>query len=180
MIDLCFPPSLKKQLKGQRNNLYRLAMSWCGDRMLADDVVQDCMVKAWQKRQQLKDREKLNAWLYRILHNCWMEYLRRAKPVADLEEVPAEFTGGPDGLLEQQQLADRVRQAVSRLPLGQREVVTLVDLEEFRYAEVAEILEIPIGTVMSRLNRARKTLRRELLHLQVPAAPAETVLRRVK
>jgi len=180
MIDLCFPPSLKKQLKGQRNNLYRLAMSWCGDRMLADDLVQDCMVKAWQKRQQLKDREKLNAWLYRILHNCWMEYLRRVKPVVDLEEVPAEFTGGPDGLLEQQQLTDRVRQAVSRLPLGQREVVTLVDLEEFRYAEVAEILEIPIGTVMSRLNRARKTLRSELLHLQVPYAPAETVLRRVK
>ena len=180
MIDLCFPPSLKKQLKGQRNNLYRLAMSWCGDRMLADDLVQDCMVKAWQKRQQLKDREKLNAWLYRILHNCWMEYLRRVKPVVDLEEVPAEFTGGPDGLLEQQQLAYRVRQAVSRLPLGQREVVTLVDLEEFRYAEVAEILEIPIGTVMSRLNRARKTLRSELLHLQVPYAPAETVLRRVK
>ncbi len=180
MIDICFPPSLKKQLKGQRNNLYRLAMSWCGDRMLADDLVQDCMVKAWQKRQQLKDRDKLNAWLYRILHNCWMEYLRRARPVVDLEEVPAESSAGPDGLLEQQQLADRVRQAVSRLPLGQREVVTLVDLEELRYAEVAEILEIPIGTVMSRLNRARKTLRNELLHLQAPPAPAATVLRRVK
>jgi RNA polymerase sigma-70 factor (ECF subfamily) len=180
MIDICFPPSLKKQLKGQRNNLYRLAISWCGDRMLADDLVQDCMVKAWQKRQQLKDREKLNAWLYRILHNCWMEYLRRSKPMVELTEVPTETGGGPDGLLEQQQLADRVRQAVARLPVGQREVVTLVDLEELRYAEVAEILEIPIGTVMSRLNRARKILRTELLYLQAPDAPGETVLRRVK
>ncbi|WP_456373224.1 RNA polymerase sigma factor [Thiolapillus sp.] len=180
MIDLCFPPSLKKQLKGQRNNLYRLAMSWCGDHMLADDLVQECMVKAWQKRQQLKEREKLNAWLYRILYNCWMEYLRRAKPMAELDEVPAEAAGGPDGMLERQQLADRVRQAVARLPVGQREVVTLVDLEELRYAEVADILEIPIGTVMSRLNRARKTLRGELLHLQAPPAIAETVLRRVK
>ncbi len=182
MIDFCFPLSLKKQLRGERNKLYRLAMSWCGDRMLADDLVQDCMVKAWQNRHQLKDRQKSNAWMFRILHNCWMEYLRRAKPTADLDEAPTpiEVGGGPEGKLEQQQLAARVRQAVSKLPLGQREVVTLVDLEEFRYAEVAQILDIPIGTVMSRLNRARKTLRGELLHLQAPMTRQETVLRRVK
>jgi len=157
-------------------------MSWCGDRMLADDLVQECMVKAWQNRHQLKDREKLNAWMFRILHNCWMEYLRRAKPTTDLEEIPVPIDagGGPDSKLEQQQLAARVRLAVSRLPVGQREVVTLVDLEEFRYAEVAEILDMPIGTVMSRLNRARKTLRDELLHLQAPMVRKETVLRRVK
>ena len=77
-------------------------------------------------------------------------------------------------------MAARVRQAVGRLPLGPREVVTLVDLEEFRYAEVAEILDIPIGTVMSRLNRARKTMRTELRHLQAPVVREETVLRRVK
>jgi len=180
MFDIYFPLSLKKQQRGERHKLYRLAMSWCGDRMLADDLVQDCMVKAWQNRHQLKDREKLNAWMFRILHNCWMEHLRRVKPTTDLEQLPVEVGGGPDGKLEQQQLSARVRQAVSRLPVGQREVVTLVDLEEFRYAEVAEILDIPIGTVMSRLNRARKTLRGELLHLQAPAVHKETVLRRVK
>jgi RNA polymerase sigma-70 factor (ECF subfamily) len=69
-----------------------------------------------------------------------------------------------------------VRQAVARLPAGQREVVTLVDLEEFSYAEVATILEIPIGTVMSRLSRARVTLR-EKLREQQPATPA--VVRRI-
>ena len=182
MVELYFPLSLKKKLKGERNKLYRLAMSWCGDRMLADDLVQECMVKAWQNRHQLKDREKLNAWMFRILHNCWMEYLRRAKPTTDLEEIPVPIDagGGPDSKLEQQQLAARVRLAVSRLPVGQREVVTLVDLEELRYAEVAEILDMPIGTVMSRLNRARKTLRDELLHLQAPMVRKETVLRRVK
>lgn len=180
MIDFYLPLSLKKQLMGERNKLYRLAMSWCGDRMLADDLVQDCLIRAWQKRRQLKDREKMHAWMYRILHNCWMEHLRRARPTTDLEQVPVETGGSLEGKLEQQQLAARVRQAVGRLPLGQREVVTLVDLEEFRYAEVAEILDIPIGTVMSRLNRARKTLRTELLHLQTPVVREETVLRRVK
>ena len=148
--------------------------------MLADDLVQDCMTRAWEKRSQLKDPEKLDAWMFRILHNCWMEYLRRSRSTTDLDEVPPELEEGPDRELERSQLADRVRHAVARLPVGQREVVTLVDLEGFRYAEVAEILEIPIGTVMSRLSRARGQLRKELLHLQAPPEARRPRLRRVK
>lgn len=69
----------------------------------------------------------------------------------------------------------RVRAAVARLPVGQRQVLTLVDLEEFGYAEVGKILQIPIGTVMSRLHRARSALREDLLRIEAAAT-----LRRVK
>ncbi len=171
---------LKRRLYEQRRRLFRMALAWTGDAMLADDLVQECLVRAWEKRTHLKDERKLEAWLFRILHNCWMEHLRRARATTDLDEVPPQMEQGPDGRLERQQLADRVRAAVAGLPVGQREVVTLVDLEGCRYAEVAEILEIPIGTVMSRLSRARAVLRRELLHLETPERARRPLLRRVK
>ncbi len=180
MIEFCISLTLKKRFREQRNRLFRLALAWTGDAMLSDDLVQECLARAWEKRQQLKDPERLEAWLFRILHNCWMEHLRRMKATTDLDEVPPDLEEGPDSRLERQQLADRVRAAVARLPVGQREVVTLVDLEECRYAEVAEILEIPIGTVMSRLSRARRALRDELLHLQAPREVRQPLLRRVK
>ncbi len=180
MIEFCVSLSLKRRLREQRARLYRMALSWTGDNMLSDDLVQECLTRAWEKRQHLRDEARLEAWLFRILHNCWMEHLRRQKRTTDIDEIPAEQEGGPDNSLERAQLADRVRAAVARLPVGQREVVTLVDLEECRYAEVAEILDIPIGTVMSRLSRARKTLRAELLHLQPPRDARQPLLRRVK
>ena len=178
MFDMSLPFGLKKQLNSQRSQLYRLAMSWCGDKMLADDLVQECLIKAWKKRHQLKDENKLNAWMFKILNNCWMEYLRKSKSTTDLDQAPVDLVGGPEQDFAQKQLADSVRAAVYRLPIGQRQVVTLVDLQELRYAEVAEILEIPVGTVMSRLSRGRKALREELL--QVHAQHTEIVLRRVK
>jgi RNA polymerase sigma-70 factor (ECF subfamily) len=73
-----------------------------------------------------------------------------------------------------------VRSAVARLPLGQRQVLTLVDLEEFGYAEVAEILSIPVGTVMSRLSRARASLKTYLLDTAMQQPAAQPLLRRVK
>jgi len=73
-----------------------------------------------------------------------------------------------------------VRAAIARLSLGQRQVLTLVDLEEFSYAEVSSILDIPIGTVMSRLCRARKHLRTELMSLHEPRVMRRDNLRRIK
>ena len=86
----------------------------------------------------------------------------------------------PELGLRKQQVIDRVRTAISRLPLGQRQVITLVDLKGFTYAEVAEVLEIPVGTVMSRLNRARMALKEQLLSLQGDLNPERCHLRRVK
>ncbi len=180
MIDFCISLTLKRRFREQRKRLFRMALAWTGDSMLADDLTQECLARAWEKRHHLQEAAKLEAWLFRILHNCWMEHLRRSRPTTGLDEVPPAEEDGPDQRLERLQLAQRVRGAVARLPLGQREVITLVDLEGCRYAEVAEILEIPLGTVMSRLSRARRALKAELLHLRLPEEERRPLLRRVK
>jgi RNA polymerase sigma-70 factor (ECF subfamily) len=97
--------------------------------------------------------------------NCWHDHLRQRRDVTDIDDVaeadlPTEESA-EDGYL-QSQMIRRVRQAVGELPLGQREVITLVDLEECSYAAVAAILNIPVGTVMSRLSRARYALKEKL------------------
>ena len=154
-----------------RNRLFRLAYSWCGDRALAEDLAQETLERAWRHRNDIRDPDRLDAWLHSILHNCWRAYLRRQRPEVELdEELPM-----PEGDLctnaARLERVHAVRQAILSLPVLQREVVTLVDLEGFGYAEVAEILEIPIGTVMSRLNRARQNLCKRLTcHKETQAA----------
>ena len=157
---------LDRQLSEQRPNLYRLANSWCGDKMLADDLVPDTLSKALLKQEQLKDFSRMEAWLYRILHNTWMEYLRRNKPTLDIDDLILASEETPERQLTEQQVIIRVRQAVEILPLTQRQVITLVDLEGCSYNEVTEILDIPMGTVMSRLNRARKMLKEQLMNVE--------------
>ena len=148
-----------------RPRLWRLAYSWSHNRALSDDLVQDTLAKALIKRKQLRDPERLNSWLCSIMANCWHDYLRQRRDVTDIDDVaeadlPTEESP-EDGYL-QNQMIRRVRQAVAELPLGQREVITLVDLEECSYAAVATILNIPVGTVMSRLSRARYALKDKL------------------
>lgn len=178
---------LDKQLATQRPRLYRLANSWCGDAMLADDLVQETLKKALIKQDQLKDFSRLEAWLFRILHNCWMEYLRAKKPALDIDDVDLEMDETPEAQMTEQQIIKRVRNAIAILPLTQRQVITLVDLENSSYAEVAEILDIPVGTVMSRLSRARAMLKQRLMNVRSKNSSHDTSrsispnhLRRVK
>jgi RNA polymerase sigma-70 factor (ECF subfamily) len=170
---------LEHKLEESRARLWRIAYSWCHNRALADDLVQETYAKALDRHAQLRDQDALNGWLCAILANCWHDHLRRRKDMADIDEMDENaFVEEccPEDICLQNEIVLNVRQAVARLPAGQREVVTLVDLEEFSYAEVATILEIPIGTVMSRLSRARVALR-EKLREQQPATPA--VVRRI-
>lgn len=170
----------EEKLAETRPRLWRLAHSWCHNRALADDLVQETLAKALDRHGQLRDPEALSGWLCSILANCWHDHLRRRKDTTDIDEV-AEADLAADGCPEddclQNEIVRRVRQAVSGLPAGQREVLTLVDLEEFSYAEVAAILEIPIGTVMSRLSRARVALREALREKVVPQAAVVRQLR---
>jgi len=173
---------LDKLFEQRRERLHRLASSWCHDAMLADDLVQDTLGKALKYHHQLKDHEKLDAWLFRILHNTWMDHLRRYKPTTDLDDIDPLDDKTPEGHLSDEQLVNRVRQAVFKLPIPQRQVVTLVDLEGCSYAEVADILELPIGTVMSRLSRARNTLKKSLIGMRKRGSNPTQVdyIRRVK
>lgn len=162
-----------------RPRLVRLAYSWSQDAHLADDLAQEALTRALDKQGQLREMQAMPAWLMSILQNCWMDHLRRQHPHEDLETL-AELPHGGEGPEEvacRGQVVECVRRAVARLPLGQRQVLTLVDLEECGYAEVAAILGIPIGTVMSRLSRARQAVKADLERMR--AAKGGGHLRRV-
>lgn len=146
--------------------LYRLAYAWSRNQAIAEDVVQDTLARALAQSRQLKDPDALHNWLLCIMANCLKDHYRRNRKMEDIDDLADDLPAcelTPEDCFEQNQLIQRVRQAVGRLPLGQRQVVTLVDLEECSYAEVAIILDVPIGTVMSRLSRARLLLRELLL-----------------
>ncbi len=156
---------LAQLLAAEHHRLYRTAYSWCCDAALAADLSQEAMVRALSRLDQLNDAQKFQAWLYAILHNCFRRYLRDRRPTEPLEEVVLgqegdfECAESTESASERNEIVRQVRSAICKLPLGQRQVLTLVVINDCTYAEVAEILEVPIGTVMSRLHRARQALR---------------------
>ena len=153
------------QLKARWIRLYRVAYAWCHDPDLASDLVQEAMQKAIKKHHQLQSEQALDAWLFRILTNCWRDHCRssqRQRETSMHDELQIDDEQQQTDDSERALVVTQVRKAVSQLTLDQREVVTLVDLEGMAYSEVAEILDIPIGTVMSRLCRARRQLREYL------------------
>ena len=157
--------------------LYRLAWSWCRDADTAQELVQETWAKALERAGQLREGSKLLPWLSRIMVNIYRDRLRRQREHLELERL--ELSAGDATLksLGRDDEIERVREAVARLSEDQRMVLTLVDLMELSYAQVADTLEIPVGTVMSRLSRARRNLR-ELLEAQEEGERPQ--LRRVK
>ncbi|MEZ5542888.1 MAG: RNA polymerase sigma factor [Pseudomonadota bacterium] len=169
-----------RELEKQRDLLYQLAYSWCHQPALADDLVQDTMVKALRSAGQLQDTRAVRSWLTRILSNCWYDHLRSRRETVDIDSLPADKHPAIPCATERQDMVTRVRHMIEQLPDGQRQVITLVDLAGFSYAEIAEILDIPIGTVMSRICRARKVLKVALAEYDPRHEIARARLRRVK
>ena len=141
--------------------LRRYARALVSDRAAADDLVQDTLERAWAKLHLYRRGTDLRAWLFTVMHNVHVNRVRATRPTDPLEddmpELAQRATQG-DALLVRD--LDR---AISALPVAQREVLLLVALEDLSYDETARALGIPIGTVMSRLARAREKLRL-LLH----------------
>jgi RNA polymerase sigma-70 factor (ECF subfamily) len=155
-------PALRREIEGSRDMLCRMAYAWCRDAALADDLAQMAVEKALRAAGQLRDAGSLKAWLLKILANCLRDHHRESRDMVDVDSLEDILVAGgesPEEARASAELVRRVRAAVAGLPLGQRQVVTLVDLEECSYVEAGEILEIPVGTVMSRLCRARRALR---------------------
>ena len=168
-------------LQQSRARLYRMAYAWCHNAALADDLAQEALTKALRKAGQLRDPKARDAWLFSILANCYRDHFRRQRDMEDIDgiELPDETT--PESRSSQKEIVTMVRAAIAKLPEGQRQVMTLVDLEGFSYVEVAEILNVPIGTVMSRLCRARNALRELLVpEMERQAGSQGVTLRRVK
>jgi RNA polymerase sigma-70 factor (ECF subfamily) len=144
--------------------------------------VQETLSKAWTQRAQLRDEAALKAWMVAIMNRCWLDHLRSRRDFDNVDDWQDELESGadtPEACCDREQVIACVRAAVARLPQAQRQVLTLVDLEEFGYAEVAGILNIPVGTVMSRLSRARAALK-ALLDAAMRQHAARPLLRRVK
>jgi RNA polymerase sigma factor (sigma-70 family) len=146
--------------------LRRYARALVGDRAAADDLVQDTLERAWAKLHLYRRGTDLRAWLFTVMHNVHVNKVRAARATDTLEdEMPelAQRASQGDALMVRD--LDR---SISRLPAEQRSVLLLVTLEDMSYDEVARTLGIPIGTVMSRLSRAREKLR--AMMLGVPAS----------
>lgn len=156
---------LRQEFAERRDKLYRVAFSWCHNAALADDLVQETMLKAMKNADSLRNRATLDTWLYRILLNNWHDHLRVQGRHTEFYEIGDENQAEHADSYQRSQIVGRVRASVERLPMSLREVVTLADFAGFSYAEIAEIVDIPIGTVMSRLYRARQNLKEQLLDL---------------
>ena len=158
--------------------LRRYARVLTGDANRADDLVQDTLARAWEKRALWRAGSDLRAWLFTIMHNVHVNQfaIRRR----ELAETSLDADDGPAGGWEipvRATQSDRlelteVLMHIRRLPTEQREVLLLAAVEELRYEEIARLQGIPIGTVMSRLNRARERLRRMLAE---PPAPLKVI-----
>jgi len=142
-----------------------------------DDLVQDTLTRAWEKHSYWRPGSDLRAWLFTIMHNLFVNQLAAAKRDAENISLDAQSETGPPLLLAEESDPTRrielreVMKQVQRLPDEQREVLLLVAVEGMRYDEVAATLEIPVGTVMSRLSRARDKLKRAALQ-PLPALKA--------
>lgn len=135
---------------------------------LVDDVVQQVWTQAWERLGSLQDPTRLRPWLYTIARNLAidMSQAARRRPALSLEScgapLPEASRGGPDATLEQRELRTRLLQAIESLPVLYREPFVLRHLEDWNYAQISEVLGLPIETVETRLVRARRMLREML------------------
>ena len=153
--------------------LRRYARVLTGDTWAADDLVQDTLERACSKWRLWSAGSNLRAWLFTVMHNLFANQMRRATrqgrgSTVDIDDVAHELVA-PDANLAQ---ALDLQRCLLRLPQDQRAVLLLVSLEDMSYAEVAQITGVPIGTVMSRLSRARSRLQ---AMLDAPARSAEAL-----
>jgi len=154
MADIC------KKIEEEIPRLRRYARALTRDINAADDLVQDCLARALSKVHLWQKGTDLRAWLFTILHNQYVNHVRRAVregAVVGLSDSEPLLTSAPNQS-KRLELRDLER-AIARLPEEQRSVLLLVGLEGMRYEEVAQVLDVPVGTIRSRLSRGREMLR---------------------
>src|SRR4051812_46313308 len=141
----------------------------------ADDLVQDTMLAAFRFFNKFEPGTNCKAWLFKILTNTFINKYRKrvrereVRDIIDQDETPslmsedvAEASRDPEGTIISALLSDDVKQALDSIPYDYRMAVVLCDLEEFSYKEIADIMDCPVGTVMSRLHRGRRLLQKSL------------------
>jgi RNA polymerase sigma-70 factor (ECF subfamily) len=156
------------------DQVYRVARHLAGSREEAEDLVQETYARAFRSWRQFTPGTNLRAWLLRILTNLNIDRGRRQQRAPQMQPLEAndyflydKLAESGDGVSDEQRVVERLSQddivaALSAVPHDFRDVLVLVDLGDFSYADAAQILDIPVGTVMSRLHRGRRILKREL------------------
>jgi RNA polymerase sigma-70 factor (ECF subfamily) len=146
------------------DDLYRTATRLLADSTKADDVVQDVYLQAWKSFDRFEVGTNCRAWLYKILFHVVHHHRRKwfnARTVKDSEEI-LDQVAVSSGPIPEQLTDEEILGALDQIPQDFRAVVLLVDVDEFSYKEASGILNVPIGTVMSRLSRGRRLLREQL------------------
>lgn len=154
-----------KKMVGCLSGLRRYAYALLGERAAADDLVQETFGRAWERIETWTGKGDIRPWLFSIMHNLHIDQLRkpRLSIVSVEEEEASEAFEVPVRSTQTDSLELRdLEVALYRLPESYRQVLLLIALEDMSYAQAAEVLGWPIGTVMGRLSRARDRLRREL------------------
>jgi len=154
-----FGELVRQHRAGVVNVVYRMS----GDAALAEDAAQECFIRAWENLHRYRPRSAFRNWLYRIATNCALSELRRTRPVVDADGLQLrDSRQSPEARVEERERASLVQGAVLALPDASRSALVLREYEGLSYRDIAETLEIPLGTVMSRLNYARRHLRSAL------------------
>jgi RNA polymerase sigma-70 factor (ECF subfamily) len=156
-----FSELVRIHAQGVLNVVYRM----CGDMLIAEDASQETFIRAWQNLSSYRPHMPLRNWLYRIAFNAGMDIIRKNKRIApdDIDEMP--LTDGQPGLetlVSQNERTALVQTAIMSLPDASRAVLVLREYEGLSYQEISSTLDIPVGTVMSRLNYARNLLKSKL------------------
>jgi len=150
------PDAFLQLIQPHDRALRGLAYRMLRDRHLMDDAVQDAYLAAYRSLPRFRGDSTFKTWIFRITHNACIDIIRKRRDVAEVENPVAE--GFDDATSLRLDLAE----ALARLPLDHREVLLIVDLHGFDYGAASEILDIPVGTVRSRLSRARRSMQRLL------------------
>ena len=161
------------------DQVYRVARRLAGSREAAEDLVQETYVRAFRNWSSFEPGTNLRAWLLRILTNLNIDKGRKTQRTPDMQPLEEgdyflygkleDQTESDEEKLVERLSQDSIVEALAAVPHNFRDVVVLVDISEFSYADTAQILDIPIGTVMSRLHRGRRILKQELANRTVTA-----------
>lgn len=150
-----------------RDNVYRLAYRMCGNAHDADEVAQEAFVAAWRALPNFRGDAKFSTWLYRLTTNAAIDLMRREKRhcTASEEDVPelADTSDAPQQQLERTEQRRAVQNALADIGEEYRQVLLLRYMQELDYGEIADALALPVGTVKSRINRAKAALKKALL-----------------
>jgi len=187
-MDALVNKRIRQVLKGDQNaytdivnlyqhKLYQVCFRMLGNKQEAEDIAQEAFVRAYINLHTYDQKRKFSTWIYRIATNLCIDRIRKKKPDYYLDAQIAGTDGLdmysqiaaeeqlPEETVEQMELQDRIQYEISRLPDKYRSVIVLKYIEELSLQEISEILDMPLGTVKTRIHRGREALRKQLNNL---------------